>query len=113
MNKKIYLAGGQSKLMVVNKAFEIYDFGKDEWVSNSYNGLPRSLNGITVNDGRIYYVGGQSKDSELTNNVEMYDVGKSRSTKIPALPVSLGLLQCCTLSMKLAVLHEMDLKPVE
>ena len=113
LNKKIFLAGGQSKLMVVNKAFEIYDFGKDEWVSISYNGLPRSLNGITVNDGRIYYVGGQSKDSELTNNVEMYDVGKSRSTKIPALPMSLGLLQCCTLSMKLAVLHEMDLKPVE
>ena len=113
LNKKIYLAAGQSKLMVVNKAFEIYDFVKDEWVAISYNGVPRSLSGITVNDGRIYFVGGQSKDSEFTNSVELYDNIKNRATKMPALPMSLGLLQCCTLSMKLAVLHEMDLKAAE
>ena len=113
LNKMIYLSGGQSKLMALNKAFEIYDIAKEEWVSITYNGIPRSLSGMSVNDGRIYYVGGKSKDGELTSNAEIYDIVRNRATKMPALPKSLSLLQCCTLAVKLAVLHEMDLKPAE
>ena len=110
LNKKIYLTGGYTKLMVSNKAFEIYDIVKGEWVSITYNGIPRSLGGISVNDDRIYFVGGCSKDGDIANTVETYDLMKNRATKIAPLPKSLSLLQCCTLSMKLAVLQEMDLK---
>ncbi|XP_066922417.1 kelch-like protein 20 [Clytia hemisphaerica] len=107
-NKKIYLTGGQNKLLSNVKGIELYDTMKVEWVSISYFGIQRSLNGIALNENTFFLVGGISKDGEVIDSVEVFDMTRNRSTKVATLPKTLSMLQCCTLPMKLAVLQGMD-----
>jgi len=105
MNKRIFLVGGQSKMLGDCKGFDVYNIVTQEWNSYPYLGVPRSLSGISIDDTKFYVVGGMSKDGECVNTVETYDISRDHWSKITSLPMKISSTQCCTIQLRLAVLQ--------
>ena len=107
LNHIIYLVGGQSELLGVNKGMDLYNTITKEWSSAQYSGTPRSMSGIAVSETSFYVIGGISRDGDCLNSAEIYDTTKDRWSKISALPVTTSAMQCCTIQLRLAVLQGM------